>query len=140
MTPPSHEREKTALPIEAEPIAVHLRLVTLEKTNRVILKRLRVMQAEIKNDVAEGFRKCSESRPCAAPKPSQPTALTVQPIDWSVWGPALQKALAGAAIIGTLIGGVLIGSGSGKDTRQMAVSGNPVQVQPVGSQGTDRNP
>lgn len=134
MTPPAHDREKTALPIEAEPIAVHLRLVTLEKTNRVILKRLRVMQAEIKNDVAEGFRKCSESRPCAAAKPQ---AATVAPIDWSVWGPSLQKILVGAAIIGTLIGGILIGP---KEPRQQTVSVLVDKPQAVGSQGTDRTP
>lgn len=123
MVPPKDDREKAALPFDAEPVALHLRLVQVERSNRVILKRLTRMQTEIKADVADGFKKCSESRPCAK-TPAVPVAGPFS-IDWPVWGPVIKNVLVGAGIIGALIGG-FSNTKDTKDAKPVAPISAPV--------------
>lgn len=119
MTPTkSDEREKAPLPIEAEPAVLHVRLLSVERTNRKILSRIKRMGDEIRKDVTDGFRRCSDSRPCAKGQAQSQSAS----IDWSSWGPALQKVLVGAAIVGTLIGAAVTGVKS-PQAQQVQISG-----------------
>lgn len=121
MTPPKGEekREKAPLPLEAEPEVLHFRLQSVEKTNRVILKRLTRLGEDIRKDVADGFRKCAETRPCSKTQGTQGSAG----VDWSAWSPVIQKVLIGAAIIGTMIAGAVGGVAKIPQPMPAAISG-----------------
>lgn len=113
---PTHKKEepqKAPLPFEAENSMLHYRLTQVEDKQEEILKSVAESHRKLRRAIFRGFRDCSASRPCkqqttqaqtSAPAPlaSQSTMPTV---DWQVW----QKVIAGVAIVGSLLGGALVG-------------------------------
>lgn len=128
MVPPKdqeRERKQAPLPIEAENVTLHYRLTQVEDKQEEILKSVAESHRKLRKAIFRGFRDCSASRPCkqqAAQSPAT-TPASAQPtlpaVDWQVW----QKVIAGVAIIGSLLGGALVGIKK-PDMPQTAISGS----------------